>query len=237
MDGATPVQSTGVYSSKTVRTKLHGDHETDFVYKVVMMDVRSHKDPRGTANGDMLREEQWAWLTRELDDTEPDLVLLGSPIQALVEDTLLEERWGDFPKARERLLALVTAASVHTNVILLSGDVHRAEVSRGTCTLTQVPPTTPASTACTSSAPGSGAGAGESESCASAFDSVSANLWELTSSGLSHTIVQTTNDTAASSSSGGAVADNAEEGAEVSLAVPVQDRSVLLDVANSIYQV
>lgn len=62
-----------------------------------------------------------------------DLILLGSSIQVLPLNKLLEESWAAFPEARQRLLQLIASAEVQ--VVLLSGDVHMAEVSRATCSV------------------------------------------------------------------------------------------------------
>mmetsp|Transcript_17536 Transcript_17536/g.29561 ORF Transcript_17536/g.29561 Transcript_17536/m.29561 type:complete len:617 (-) Transcript_17536:261-2111(-) len=195
----------GVYSSKLVTIpfpvsttipidsntdgNIHGAEESDsgrvsspseqvpaFVYKVILLDSRSNKDPKGTEDGDFLGEEQWNWLIEEMADDRADLIILGSGIQVLTDDKLLEESWDEFPAARARLLKLVTAASTYTNVILLSGDIHRAEISKTTCSLS-------ATSASSSSAVG-----------AALSDWISTvppmNIWEFTSSGLTHTLKQ-----------------------------------------------
>jgi alkaline phosphatase D len=195
----------GVYSSKIVHTKPGSD--SDFTYKLILVDIRTNKDAKGTKPGDFLGPEQWEWLTQELSDPLPDLVVIGSPIQALADDTLVEEKWGDFPASRDRLFAMLTVVSQRTNVILLSGDVHRAEVSRGSCTLT-----TPRDTAVLG-------------------ESMTADFWEFTSSGLSHTLEQLTTDTAASSNGSLSSYDSS------SLEVPVKSKSIFLTLANAVYKV
>lgn len=117
----------GVYSSKTVFLR------PDFVYKIVLLDSRSNKDPHGTVNGDFLGQEQWSWLARELQDPVPNLILLGSSVQVLPQDKLLEEGWNDFPLARQRLLDLIGLETVAPNLVLLSGDVHTAEILQAKC--------------------------------------------------------------------------------------------------------
>jgi alkaline phosphatase D len=197
-----------VYSSTTVHTKLGRDEgATDFIYKVVLLDGRSNKDPRGTANGDFLGEEQWQWLAEELLDPTADAILLGSGIQVLGEDQIVEETWSAFPQARRRLLTLITVASQLTNVVLLSGDVHRAEVSRVSCALQGKSP--------------EGSQAGET-----------VPLWELTSSGLTHTIMHRTNDSAETSREEYIAKDNSS-----SLEIPIRLRSSAVILANRIYEV
>jgi alkaline phosphatase D len=126
-------QKEGVFSSSSFTVPLPGAES--FTYKVILLDVRSNKDPAHTANGDFLGAQQWAWLQRELsEDSDPvDLVLLGSPIQVLPTDKLLEESWGDFPEQRNKLLQLLAITAQRSNLLLLSGDVHSAEISQARC--------------------------------------------------------------------------------------------------------
>lgn len=110
-----------VYSSKKI--KIITKNNKQFIYKVIMLDTRSNKDKTGTSDGDFLGTEQWNWLEKEiLDADEVDLILLGSSIQTLVDDKLIEESWGEFPLARERLIQLLLKSQV-PNTVILSGDV------------------------------------------------------------------------------------------------------------------
>ena len=181
-----------------------------FTYKVIMLDGRTHKDPKPGNRvakrrardadrsqaflkdkkgegalladpkgylGDFLGEEQWAWLAGQLLDPTPvDLILLGTGVQVLPEDKILEETWQEFPHARRRLLnALHYARTVakQAPVVILSGDVHTAEVLSGSWNC---------DSAAAAAAGGSG---GKAEGWAD-------KLWEFTSSGLTHTFVKQT---------------------------------------------
>lgn len=126
-------RKSGVYNSKTVKVDI-AQHNAVFTYKVILLDVRSNKDTSSTVNGDFLGAEQWQWLTEQLQDPEPDLFLLGSPIQVLPNDKYVEESWKEFPHRRERLLKLVASVNLnpHQDIILLSGDIHSAEVTQAT---------------------------------------------------------------------------------------------------------
>eukprot|EP01033_Poteriospumella_lacustris_P000244 gene244-163_t len=152
----------GVYSSKDFIVPTPEGH--DFRYTVILLDSRSNKDPKGTTNGDFLGSRQWEWLASELDRASKasNLILLGSSIQVIPNEKLLEETWNEFPAARQRLLELVTKASLRTNIFLLSGDIHSAELSQATCYATLRGP--------------------DSETVV-----VPRRLMEFTSSGLSHT--------------------------------------------------
>ncbi len=112
----------------------------NFTYKVILLDGRSNKDPKHTIDGDFLGVQQWDWLEKELhpeNNVGVDLVLVGSAIQVLVNDKLIEENWGEFPLQRDRLLSLVSKLSLYTNVLFLSGDIHSAEVSQVHCPIYQ----------------------------------------------------------------------------------------------------
>ncbi len=115
--------------------------------QIILLDTRYHRSPltarneRGayedgrhglylqdaSAGATMLGAEQWAWLERTL--AEPaDLRLIGSSIQVVAEDHFWE-RWDQFPQERSRLLSLLQSTGAN-GVIFLSGDRHKAELSR-----------------------------------------------------------------------------------------------------------
>jgi alkaline phosphatase D len=83
---------------------------------------RPHLDESKT----LLGEKQWQWLEQTL--LEPvDLNIVVSSIQVLAEFTAWET-WANFPHERKRLLDMIQATSAG-KTILLSGDVHRGEIS------------------------------------------------------------------------------------------------------------
>ena len=177
-------KQSGVYSSKDFTIDLsnslqqpQNENETivsKFRFKIIMLDTRSNRDNSPSTShqtndalkgGDFLGDEQWAWLIEELK-SDVDLILLGSSIQVFPTDKLTEEVWGMFAAARERLLSVMLNARA-TNVLVLSGDVHYAEVSKIKCTWKD---------------------AVQDNSNESKLRS--RTLWELTSSGLTHTFYQ-----------------------------------------------
>jgi alkaline phosphatase D len=117
----------GVYTSSTINITYSTDQI--FQIKIILLDTRYFKDPRSTQDGDFLGETQWKWLEEELNDPTADVILLGSSIQILPTQKIVEESWSIFPHARDRLLRLVSLSPC-LNVVLLSGDVHMAEVSQ-----------------------------------------------------------------------------------------------------------
>jgi alkaline phosphatase D len=107
--------------------------------KVIVMDLRWFRDslvPDPTkakryipsTDGQMLGEAQWAWLEKELRNSQANLNLLCSSVQILADDHG-HEKWGNFPNERKRLLKLIVATKPK-NLLLLSGDRHMAEISK-----------------------------------------------------------------------------------------------------------
>jgi alkaline phosphatase D len=143
----------GIYYSRILR-----DTVSNISIKVIFLDTRSFRDShyirsigevhlpytalgaafirlasssfalgRGYA-GDMLGPQQWAWLESELSDRAADINILVSSIQVATTNPILES-WGHFPLAKRRLYDLL-AATDPSGLILLSGDVHYAEISQ-----------------------------------------------------------------------------------------------------------
>ena len=116
----------GVYSARTFGS---GDQSL----QVILLDNRYHRDaysddPEATILGD----DQWAWLRERL--LEPATIrIIGSGLQVVNDYDLPSgeqvESWGDMPAERERLYALVRELGV-TGVVIASGDMHHAELSR-----------------------------------------------------------------------------------------------------------
>ncbi|MES2732547.1 MAG: alkaline phosphatase D family protein [Bacteroidota bacterium] len=104
--------------------------------KVILLDGRYFRDELKKKNnknvpnetGDILGEAQWAWLERELTNSQASIHFIGCGIQILPEEHAYE-KWANFPQARRRLLDLIQKTKVK-GVILLSGDRHMAEISR-----------------------------------------------------------------------------------------------------------
>jgi alkaline phosphatase D len=113
-------QRAGVYTSHTVS-------RGGMTVKLILLDCRYHRDDPGPS-GDVLGEEQWAWLEAELSGSGAQVHLIGSGFQFL-PDQHPYEKWSAFPRARQRLLG-VLARSGAPGVVLLSGDRHLAELSR-----------------------------------------------------------------------------------------------------------
>eukprot|EP00943_MAST-04B_sp_MAST-4B-sp1_P009137 g9137.t1 len=112
--------------------------------KIILLDVRYHRDPwpwhpgaKDATESDVLGEEQWQWLEEELtavDMDNIDLTLIGSGIQVLPVTEIAREKheaWIHFEKSRGKFISLLSNSK--SPIILLSGDVHFAEVSEMIC--------------------------------------------------------------------------------------------------------
>jgi alkaline phosphatase D len=77
----------------------------------------------------MLGEAQWSWLAERLREPA-DVRLIVSSIQVVAEGHGWE-RWGNFPRERQRLYDLIRATAAG-GVILLSGDRHVGGLYRET---------------------------------------------------------------------------------------------------------
>ena len=83
--------------------------------------------PNDSDKAEILGEAQWKWLEETLREPA-DLRVIASSIQ-VVSTTHGWETWGNFPKERERLLALLGKTKAN-GVLILSGDRHSAEISK-----------------------------------------------------------------------------------------------------------
>jgi hypothetical protein len=86
------------------------------------------KDKDCTTNS-ILGETQWTWLEQELLTSDAQVHIIVSSIQVLTTNPTVES-WGHFPKELERLVQLLETKRQQNrgSVILLSGDVHHAEL-------------------------------------------------------------------------------------------------------------
>ena len=83
-------------------------------------------EPNHSPTATLLGLEQWAWLRERL--LEPaEIRLLCSSIQVVGDDHDLE-KWGNFPRERDRLFRLLRETKA-AGVVVLSGDLHLAELS------------------------------------------------------------------------------------------------------------
>jgi len=80
--------------------------------------------------GDVLGDAQWTWLESELATSMASFHVIVSSIQVLTSNPVVES-WGHFPLSKSRLFDLIKRYDP-SGLILLSGDVHMAEISFAT---------------------------------------------------------------------------------------------------------
>lgn len=106
--------------------------------QIILLDTRSFRDPLvplrpGTfryaptpyPSATILGEAQWTWLEERLQDPA-ELRIIVSSIQVVADEHLFES-WSRFPHEHARLVALLAETP---GAFVLSGDRHRAELSR-----------------------------------------------------------------------------------------------------------
>lgn len=114
-------------------------NDGDLKIKLLLLDTRYFRDTLErninpppnylpNASGTILGEEQWRWLEKELTGSDADIHLIGSSIQLIPNDHGYE-KWGNFPKERQRFFELI-AKTAPARPIILSGDRHIAEFSK-----------------------------------------------------------------------------------------------------------
>jgi len=128
VDKSNPVwEREGIYQSYML-----GDNDV----KIILLDTRYFRDRlvrignsiSVNEGGDILGEDQWAWLDHELrKDEGQKMTLIVSSIQVISQEHSFE-KWSNFPKARKRLFELLHYANA-PNVVFASGDRHFGEIS------------------------------------------------------------------------------------------------------------
>ncbi|MDA8594991.1 alkaline phosphatase family protein [Flavobacteriaceae bacterium] len=83
--------------------------------------------PDSNPESTMLGKAQWAWLEKNLSESQADFNVINSSIQVLSGEHGFES-WANFPLETKRLEALIRNSKAK-NVIILSGDRHISEFS------------------------------------------------------------------------------------------------------------
>ncbi len=83
--------------------------------------------PNKDLNVTLLGEAQWQWLEAQLKKPA-EIRLIGSSTQVVADQKAMDE-WGNYPLERQRLFNLIDKTGAN-GVVLLSGNVHFAEISK-----------------------------------------------------------------------------------------------------------
>lgn len=138
----------GAYSDYMLGSR---ENSNDGVLQLILLDNRYHRDRYESILPplsfpllehqplqDMLGKDQWIWLEQKLkegsaDGVNPaDILIIGSGIQVVSRnDPWVAESWGKLPQSKAKLLSLL--ALYNRSAVLISGDVHFAEISKTDC--------------------------------------------------------------------------------------------------------
>ena len=127
--GAAERKREGGYAAHT-----YGEGEQQV--KVILLDGRYFRDTLArvdrvyqiNSTGQILGDDQWKWLEKELKTSTARVNFIVSGIQFLPTEHAYE-KWANFPQEREKLLNLIARSGVQ-NPILMSGDRHIAEIMK-----------------------------------------------------------------------------------------------------------
>ncbi|GBG69603.1 hypothetical protein CBR_g4433 [Chara braunii] len=107
--------------------------------KVILTDTRYHRESP-SSDSDLLGEEQWQWLERELNHSTANVHIIGSSVQVIPNLTAVlqpfgqVEGWARFPASRSRLFRILKDSNL-PGIFFISGDVHFADMNRYDCAL------------------------------------------------------------------------------------------------------
>jgi hypothetical protein len=112
-------------------------------FAIIVLDVRSFKTPwgdgldayRANYKGDFLGERQWKWLYAVLQNSNAEVNIIVNGLQVHPfrhPNSNLAENWSQFPTSRQRLYDTILQSGVKAP-ILISGDVHMAQLMRKDC--------------------------------------------------------------------------------------------------------
>ena len=113
----------GIYTSYTVGT---GNNTA----KLFLLDTRYHRDITGTGRADILGDEQWQWLEREIKNSTASINLIASGVSVMSPQFPFAEEWNDFKWARKRLFGLIDKYDL-PGVLFLTGDRHFSSHLKG----------------------------------------------------------------------------------------------------------
>jgi len=113
----------------------------DKLIKIILLDVRYNRDKEGVVSqtldiditsdfNDMLGDKQWKWLENELKDDTPIYTLIVSGTQFFPDDRSVLDNW--YTDSMNKFFNTI-AESQRSGIVLVSGDVHYAEILTHPC--------------------------------------------------------------------------------------------------------
>lgn len=118
-------------------------HLSEKSVAIFILDVRSNKDPWKTGfrkffvdyQDDFLGEEQWRWFKQALSRSTATVNIIAQGLQVHTDrfmDGNLVEDWSRFPTSQHRFYNTILESNARAPIIV-SGDVHMAELLRKDC--------------------------------------------------------------------------------------------------------
>lgn len=101
----------------------HTREEAEGRVKFYFLDTRYFRDPKKGEGHDLLGEEQWQWLEREMENSTADVNIFVTPIGFLLNRFFVTEDWAEYPHEKQRLLDKIQSLSL-SGAFFLSGDKH-----------------------------------------------------------------------------------------------------------------
>ncbi len=118
-------------SSRRKHKGIYGSYIGEFdgtSIRFIMLDLRTFKDDTSKQNGTILGKQQWEWLESEITNSTSDYTILCSSLQVIPNEHKWES-WNKYGKERTKLLSLLMHNQPE-KILILSGDRHRAEISK-----------------------------------------------------------------------------------------------------------
>jgi len=120
---------------------------------IFLLDARTNKTPWGHGfdawkrnyNGDFLGERQWKWFESAIVKSDASLNIIVNGLQVHPfrhPNANTAEQWSQFPSSRQRLYDAILRDDVRSP-ILVTGDVHMAQIMRKDCWMRNDPTSKP----------------------------------------------------------------------------------------------
>jgi hypothetical protein len=105
--------------------------------RLILLDVRFNKTSYmyDWEKSDIIGEEQWTWLEEVLNSNDETFTFISTGIQVLPFNRIMTESW--YYNSRKRLFDLI-ARTKKSGVVILSGDIHCAQLLKTFCTLPKI---------------------------------------------------------------------------------------------------
>ncbi len=112
-----------------------GDPHSHKTVRIILLDTRYYKTGNLDENPDVVGKEQWEWFEEIIRTKNETFTFIASGTQILPHDRLVSEAW--FTNSRIRLFKILGKYK-KSGVVLLTGDIHLAQILRTFCVLPEI---------------------------------------------------------------------------------------------------